>query len=181
MTQKGNIQNIIIIVLTIIVSVLLTYILMTQVFFKKELGHLKEMNTKIEDKQKKDKEKDEKKSESGDPTGNEDYEETYAVLNLEAFTDMIVNPVSNDGPNRLLMISIAFEYKLEDKKLPPEIDLKIPIMKSEVNTILASQSFDVLGNAQFRPKLQKMVKDKINTMLTKGQITRVFFTQFVLQ
>lgn len=107
------------------------------------------------------------------------------VLNPKSFSlgeDFLVN-LKSDKSSGFLKTKIYIGYDGESKdhkELPAELEEKKPMMRDAVNAILRSkktEDFDGTKDAQ----LKKEIKDKINTLLTKGKIEDVYFYEIIVQ
>lgn len=162
-----NIKVIIIIIAAnIILSVLLWIFIPKFLGTDKNPAEEKEKNAQTENEEAKK-----------DSTENvKDYFEDYAIYNWE---DIIVNP--SDADNRYLVVSLGFEYKLEDEKLPTELENKKVLITDNINSYLSSQSLIDLANNKNREKMKENIKKIVNKLLSEGKITNVLFAQYVIQ
>jgi len=90
----------------------------------------------------------------------------------------IVNLLSANA-DRYLKCKIDLE--LSSAKLQKEINKKLPAIRDMIIQILSSKSVEEVITAQGKEKLKEEIKRKINSILTTGQITHVYFTEFVIQ
>jgi len=98
------------------------------------------------------------------------------------FTELdgiVVNPRGTDG-RRYLMIKVGIEAK--DAKTLTRIDELRPAAVDAIIELMSAQSVEVLSDITKREALKDAVLTQFNEMLGKdGPVTRVYFTQYVLQ
>ena len=110
---------------------------------------------------------------------------TDKVLNPKSFSlgeDFLVN-LKSDKSSGFLKTNIYIGYDGELKEhaeLPAELEEKKAILRDAVNSVLRTkkpEDFDGTKDEQ----LKKEIKDKINTLLTKGKIEGVYFNDIIVQ
>jgi flagellar FliL protein len=90
----------------------------------------------------------------------------------------IVNLISNNA-DRYLKCKIAFE--LDSPDLQQEIDKKVPAIRDIIINILSSKTVEEIQTVKGKEKLKEEIKNKVNEILTTGEIRHVYFTEFVIQ
>jgi flagellar FliL protein len=90
----------------------------------------------------------------------------------------IVNLVSANA-DRYLKCKIDLE--LSNAKLQKEINKKLPAIRDMIIQILSSKTVEEIQTAKGKEKLKQEIKTKLNSILTTGEITHVYFTEFVIQ
>jgi flagellar FliL protein len=90
----------------------------------------------------------------------------------------IVNLVSANA-DRYLKCKIDLE--LSNAKVQKEIDKKLPAIRDMIIQILSSKTVEEIQTARGKEKLKEEIKRKINSILTTGEVTNVYFTEFVIQ
>jgi len=98
------------------------------------------------------------------------------IFPLEHF---IVNVNDMSGNIRYLKIEIKLE--LEKIEMQPEIENRTPKIRDSIVTILTNKSVDDISNTSGKVRLKEEIKARINTFLTTGKITEVYFTDFIIQ
>ena len=92
--------------------------------------------------------------------------------------DFLVNLADKSG-RRYLKVKICLGYE-EDKKLPIELEEKKLQIRDAIITILRSKKTeDVNGNGT--EKLKAEIKNTVNTLLSEGKITNVYFSDILIQ
>jgi len=176
--KKG--LNIVILSVIFILQFVIAYFLLTKVIFKNQLADEKKLSEKTSETETKDENKSKGSEEDVDKQeAMKDYAKNFAVLTLDTFQEMVVNPQNSNG--HILMISIGLEYILKEKKLPDELNVKMAILRNDLNLLLAEQSLDDLYNYEYRETLAGKMLETLNKSLTDGQLTGVFITDYIIQ
>ena len=97
------------------------------------------------------------------------------IFPLETF---IVN-LADKGGKRYLRITIALE--LDGKELESEVTKRLPQVRDSVLTILPTKRFEDISSAKGKTALRDQMLERINGMLARGQITNIYFKEFVVQ
>ena len=97
------------------------------------------------------------------------------ILDLNTF---IVNLMGDSG-RRYLKITIKLELSAETLK--EEIDKKMPEIQDNLLVLLSSKSYDDIADISGKIRLRAEIMNRINSILTTGEIHKVFFTEFVIQ
>jgi len=98
-----------------------------------------------------------------------------AMKNLDPF---IVNLTDAQG-TRYLKVVVQLELKSE--LVAQEIDKKTPMIRDEIISLLSSKSFDEIATEPGKRDLKQVMLERINKYLKTGQVTRIYFTDFVVQ
>ena len=101
-----------------------------------------------------------------------DEEQVYS------FEDIIVNPAGTMG-RRYLVISLSF--LVDEKKVMEEISMKDPLIRDKLITTLSAKSLDYVSDVQNLEAIRGDIKEAINNFLQEGNVTKVYFTSYVLQ
>ncbi|ARA94765.1 MAG: flagellar basal body protein FliL [Bacteroidetes bacterium] len=112
-----------------------------------------------------------------DPTQPEEE----APVEYGEFTQLeglIVNPAGTEG-TRYLMISLGLEAP--SAEVFAEISRKDIVVRDTVLKILGTRTVQELSQIESRDRLKTELRSAINGVLTEGEISRLYFTQFVLQ
>lgn len=102
--------------------------------------------------------------------------EVGVLYPLETF---IVNMADNDG-TRYLKVTIQLELD-NTEKLKEEMDKRVPQLRDAILTILSAKTYEEVSSAQGKLVLKQEIQRRINSLLPFGQITNVYFTEFVSQ
>ncbi len=92
---------------------------------------------------------------------------------------IVVNPMGTDG-RRYLMVKVGAEAK--DVGTLERLDEMSPAATDAVIDLLSGLRVDELTDIGRRDSLKESIRTRFNDILGKdGQVTRVYFTQYVLQ
>jgi flagellar FliL protein len=97
------------------------------------------------------------------------------IFPLDTF---IVN-LADKGGKRYLRITIDLE--LDGKELESEITNRLPQVRDSILTILPTKRFEDISSAKGKTALRDQMLAKINSILARGQITNIYFKEFVVQ
>lgn len=95
------------------------------------------------------------------------------LIPLETF---LVN-LSGSRGNRLMKINM--ELEVDNAEVATEIDRIKPKIRDIIIIILSSKSYLQISSREGKDILRSEIKDQVNLFLTKGQIKRVYFTEFI--
>ena len=97
------------------------------------------------------------------------------IFPLDTF---IVN-LADKGGKRYLRITIDLELDSED--LESEITKRMPQVRDSILTILPTKRFEDISSAKGKTALRNQMQERINSLLTRGQLTNIYFKEFVVQ
>ena len=97
------------------------------------------------------------------------------IFPLDTF---IVNLADNGG-KRYLRITLALE--LDSEGLESEIKKRLPQVRDSILTILPTKRFEDISSAKGKTALRDEMLAGINGLLANGQITNIYFKEFVVQ
>ena len=113
---------------------------------------------------------------------NQMPEDDEAVpLEYGEFTELdnlIINPTGTDG-KRYLMVKIGFESS--EPAALEELTTKDIVVRDAIVRFLSSQSVPDLAAIEKRDSLKTGLRKRINRILEEGKISRLYFTQYVIQ
>jgi flagellar FliL protein len=90
----------------------------------------------------------------------------------------IVNLVDNNG-ERYLKISV--ELEVSDKNVVPELNKLKPKLRDNILDLLTAKSYKDLVDMMGKQRLRDEIMMRLNSFLSGGKITKVYFTEFVIQ
>ncbi len=108
----------------------------------------------------------------------EEKKEEVPTATLELGT-IIVN-LANPGGNRYLKCDVVLEYP-ENETITEELGEKEHEITDVVITTLRSKTVEQIQPLDKVAPLKNEIINAINTRLTKGKISRLFFTEFIIQ
>ncbi len=92
--------------------------------------------------------------------------------------NLIINPSGTDG-TRYLMVKIAFESG--EPAALEELTTKNVVVRDAILRFLQSKTVEELSAIDQREVIKEDLRIAMNDILEKGTITRLYFTQYVLQ
>ena len=91
----------------------------------------------------------------------------------------IVNLQTPDESDVYLKATLSLE--LDDKLLSHELDKKTAVVRNAIIEILSSYTQDVIMSQKGKDEVCIKIKNKLNSMLTDGQIRNVYIVSFIIQ
>ena len=98
-----------------------------------------------------------------------------AIYALDTF---IVN-LADMGGNRYLRVTMDLE--LGNSKLESEIVKRLPQIRDSVIMILPSKRFEDISSVDGKIALRNEIQETLNGFLAQGEITNIYFKEFVVQ
>jgi flagellar FliL protein len=92
--------------------------------------------------------------------------------------DIVVNP-SGTRAKRFLVVSLAFI--INGKKGIKEIEKREPAIKDGIIALLSRKSVDWLSAVDNRETLRREIRLITNRKLLETQVSKIYFTKYVLQ
>lgn len=100
------------------------------------------------------------------------------IVDLKPFVVNLNTGQSGDNP-KYLKVRVAF--KLNNPSVAKEIDYRMPEIQNIVLILLGSETPDELGTTGGKLALRNQIRHRVNSVLTLGRVTSVYFTEFVIQ
>lgn len=107
--------------------------------------------------------------------GEEEGDTIGPMYSLDSF---VVN-LAEKGSNRYLRVTMEFE--LDTEILKTEIVQRLPQIRNAMLMILPSKMAADINTVDGKFALRDQIMDEINDFLTTGEITNIYFTEFVIQ
>ncbi len=98
---------------------------------------------------------------------------TGPVIPLETF---IVNLAGSKGRK---VAKVNLELEVKGEKVQEEIERRKPQIRDIIIITLSSKTYEDVSSKEGKDSLRNEIRDTINSFLTKGKITNVFFTEFI--
>ena len=95
------------------------------------------------------------------------------VIPLETF---IVNLAGAKGRK---VLKVNMELEVKGAEIVAEIDNRKAQIYDFIIIILSSKTYEEVSTKEGKDSLRNEIKDNINTFLSKGKITNVYFTEFI--
>ena len=96
------------------------------------------------------------------------------MVNIDSF---IVN-ISDDQESRYLKATITIEVDGEEASM--EVNQRMPQIKDAILLLIGNKTFHELNDLQGKIQLRAELINKINSILLKGKVKRIYFTDFVV-
>jgi flagellar FliL protein len=96
------------------------------------------------------------------------------LIPMETF---LVNLAGSRGGK---LARINMELEVTGTEIQEEIDKRKPQIRDIIIILLSSKTFTQVSSREGKEQLRTEIKDTVNPFLTKGQIKRVYFTEFIL-
>jgi flagellar FliL protein len=97
------------------------------------------------------------------------------MVNIDTF---IVNILDNEE-SRYLKAAITLEVDAESTAA--EINNRMPQIKDAILLMIGNKTFNELRDMQGKLQLRGELINRLNEILTKGKVKRIYFTDFVVQ
>jgi flagellar protein FliL len=110
-----------------------------------------------------------------DPGSDKAKPEPGKVISLDTF---IVN-LADPGGNRYLRVTMDLE--VSGKQLEEELPKRIPQIRDAVLMILPTKRFEDVHRTEGKTALREELLGAMNSLLTSGKVSRIFFKEFVIQ
>lgn len=86
-------------------------------------------------------------------------------------------------PNGITFLKFGMSLDMDAKNsdLLSEVETKLPLIQDLVIMIVSSKAFEEINTVQGKSNLKRELLRRINERLTKGKITNVYITDFIVQ
>jgi flagellar protein FliL len=91
---------------------------------------------------------------------------------------MIVN-LADRGGQRYLRVTMSLE--LSDAKAEKTVKNLLPEIRDAILMILPTKKYADISTTEGKIALRKELMEKINSLMTKGRVNNIYFTEFVVQ
>jgi flagellar FliL protein len=100
---------------------------------------------------------------------------------IQSLGEFVVN-LADPTESHYLRANVVLELDYGSSlKLAEEVDKRMPQIKDIVISTLGSKTSIQLSDSENREALKQELKDKINSILNRGQLSKVYFTSFAIQ
>lgn len=87
--------------------------------------------------------------------------------------------VNLSGAHGRKLLKLNMEFEVSNGEVQEEIEKIKPKIRDYIIIIASSKSFTEVSSKEGKDALRDEIKNQINLFLTKGQINKVFFTEFL--
>lgn len=115
-------------------------------------------------------------NEEGDTTAEETGE--INIGTMYRLDTMVVN-LADKGGKRYLRITMELELSVPE--LVEEVDRRLPQLRDSILMILPTKTYDDIGTTPGKIALRDELLNRLNSFLKTGQITTLYFSEFVVQ
>jgi len=105
-------------------------------------------------------------------------EEDGTIGPMYSLDSFVVN-LAEGGSNRYLRVTM--ELELDNENLKTEIEQRLPQVRNAMLMILPSKMASEINTIEGKTALRDQIMDEINNFLTTGEVTNIYFTEFVIQ
>ncbi len=88
--------------------------------------------------------------------------------------------VNISGSRGRKLVKINMELELTNSEVQEEVEKIKPKIRDYIIIIVSSKTFAEISTREGKDALREEIKNQINLFLTKGQINKVYFTEFIL-
>lgn len=99
------------------------------------------------------------------------------IYGMEPF---VVN-IRDNSETRYLKLKVEFEVVSEGKEVKTELDPYLPQVKDSILMLLTSKTLDDVKDAPGKNRLKQEIMSSACRVFPRGKVTKVFFTDFVIQ
>ena len=117
-------------------------------------------------------------NEDGNATDEEAGAEEAPILPTFKMDTLIVN-LADQGGKRYLRVTM--ELELSAPEVIEEINLRMPQLRDTILMVLPSKTYSDISGTEGKIALRDELIAKINSILKKGTVTTIYFTEFVVQ
>jgi len=110
--------------------------------------------------------------------GAEGEEEPDTIGPMYSLDSFVVN-LAEAGGNRYLRVTM--ELELTDEVLHTELNQRLPQVRNAMLMILPSKKAEDINTVDGKLALRDQLIDEINSFMTTGEVTNIYFTEFVIQ
>lgn len=114
-----------------------------------------------------------------DPLGVTQKKSAEAGIMYEV-PPFVVN-LADPAGTKYLRIALSFELPSLNKKLPLEIDARLPKIKDTIITTLSAKTLEEIATSQGKISLKQELLRRVNGILTSGKVMDIYLTEFVVQ
>ena len=119
--------------------------------------------------------KDEEGKHAQTTQGEEHAEEPGPVMELDPF---LLNLADRDEI-RFLKVSIKLELDRPEEKT--DFQNKVPAIRYALLVLLSSKESQLLRTVNGKRRIREEIMTRVNGVMSKGKISNVFFTDFIIQ
>jgi flagellar FliL protein len=112
------------------------------------------------------------------PDKHETKEQKPLVVSVWPMEAFIVNVADSNGDRYLKLV---VQLEVSDPSTIAELDQLKPRLRDSILDLLTSKPYKDLIDPAGKQRLREDIAGRVNNALTKGKVTKVYFTEFVMQ
>ena len=116
----------------------------------------------------------------GAEPGRQTRDVSAIVGDIYELDPFVVN-LNEPRGNRYLKVTIQMELAMDSPELLPELERRKGQLRDTILGLLTSKSSKDLQLLEGKFRLREELISRVNSMLVNGRITRIYFTEFVIQ
>jgi len=121
------------------------------------------------------------KSSSSKETKHHAEAKSHEALPVIYGMDPFVVNIRDNADTRYMKLKVEFEVAAEGKEVKAELDPYMPQVKDAILMLLTSKTMDEVKDIAGKNRLKQEIMSSACRILPKGRVTKVFFTDFVIQ
>jgi len=116
---------------------------------------------------------------SGSSSGkHETKEQKPVVISVWPMEAFIVNVAETNGERYL---KVVIQLEVNDPTVIEELNQLKPRLRDSILDLLTSRPYKDLIDPSGKQRLREDIAGRVNNALTKGKVTKVYFTEYVMQ
>jgi len=100
------------------------------------------------------------------------------VLTIWPMEAFIVNIADTNGERYLKLV---IQLEVSDRSIIPELEQLKPKLRDSILDLLTPKTYKDLMDLSGKQRLREDIAGRVNNILSKGKVTKVYFTDFVIQ
>ena len=101
-----------------------------------------------------------------------------AIAPIHSLNPFVVN-LAGYGGKRFLRVKMSLE--LRDQTTAEQVKKQLPRIRDKILTILSTKKFQDISTVKGKTDLRAEITATIDTLFSKGAVTNVYFTEFVIE
>jgi flagellar FliL protein len=98
-----------------------------------------------------------------------------AIWPMEAF---VINIADTNGERYL---KVVIQLEISDSQIIPDLEQLKPRLRDSILDLLTSKAYKDLMDQAGKQRLREDLAGRVNNILERGKVTKVYFTEFVIQ
>ncbi|MBN1547777.1 MAG: flagellar basal body-associated FliL family protein [Syntrophaceae bacterium] len=100
------------------------------------------------------------------------------IGSLWSLDPFIVNLMDNSGERYL---KVVMQFEVSESSIIQELELVKPRVRDSILDLLSSKSLADLADTPGKQRLREEIILRVNNSISRGRISKVYFTEFVIQ